>query len=124
MANKVFDSIPATIDALDMLLIEHWNDLDPELRQKLFDLRAVGTSPVDRIVNSAELIYARADGLSELVKEVAAGAFRMAELMGWHGLRKGLRGSNAANVLEGADVPQGDVPEPKAQFLPPVAPQE
>ena len=103
--------IPTAVDDLRRALIETWGNLPVELRERLFKLQGHGVSPVDMIVRSSELIYARRSKVPLKMKRAAARGFRVAALYGFHALDKDLRGEKAALNLEGA-LPAAEAPEP------------
>jgi hypothetical protein len=106
------------VSVLRRALIETWPNLPADVREQLFAMGEMGTSPVDRIVRSAELIYARKSDMPVKMKKAAAKAFRVAGVYGFHGLDKGDRATLVAGNLEGT-VAAADAPEPLAEFVPP-----
>lgn len=110
-----FTNISEADEALRRATIQNWGSLDEDTQNKLFNLTSLGTSPVDRIVKSSELIYARRETMPQSLKEAAAGAFRFSTFMGFHGLQENDRGNKAADVLDGAEVE--NPPEPLDEYV-------
>lgn len=103
--------------ALDEFLDNRVAAVPGDVRTQLRDLvRRI--SPVETCVNAAELIYARRDDLPPELLDIGAALAVMASS---HGFSAGLdgRGARMALVLRGEDV--ADIPEPKAEFLPPTS---
>ena len=112
-----FTDLHAADDATRLMLIEHWDVLPEAEREEMFRLGGLGVSPVDRLVKSAELIYAAREAMPGPMKEVAAGVFRIASAHGFYGLAREGRGTGAAKVLDGLPVPAKDVPDRRKDLL-------
>lgn len=118
-----FSDLPAADNAMRRALIENWATLPDVEREALFDLGAMNVSPVDRLVKSAEIIYAVADAMPAALKETAAGMFKIAHQHGFHGLGQSNRAELAAKVLEGKTVAEKDRPAKRDDIIPGAGPQ-
>lgn len=75
----------------------HQNELPEDVRQ---DFRAlVSASPVDQIVKTGELLYARHNDCCPEASELAAGLIALATAHEWHGLAEDARGSKIVQAL-------------------------
>lgn len=115
-----FDSLPDAIDAIRRALMIGWNAIAEPVREELFKLGGLGSSPVDQLVKTAEIVYTHEAVMPQELKEAAAGAARLCVLNGFHGMQIDNRGTLIADILEGVDVPEEDRPEPQAPSNPPV----
>lgn len=89
-------------------------------------LEAAGhPSPVDRVVNSAEALYAAKGDLDKEGRDTAARLAQFAAVNGWHGMgARGLQIAQAMQRIGGYAAPEGtswpaaeDDPEPLERFL-------
>lgn len=89
-------------------------------------LEAAGhPSPVDRVVNSAEALYAAKSDLDADGRVIAAQLAQFAAMNGWHGMsERGLKIAQAMQRIGGYAAPPGstwpsaeDDPEPLERFL-------
>ena len=113
-----FEDIPSAVAAIRAFALEHWTTLPDHVKETLNRTAQMGASPVDRIVETAETIYANAPDLPAAAREVGAGLFVVAGNNGWHGLNEGQRATKAAKALR--DNKFTGAPERKAQFGKPV----
>lgn len=90
-------------------------------------LEAAGhPSPVDRVVNSAEALYAAKADLSKEGRDTAARLAQFAAMNGWHGMAdRGLKIAQAMQRIGGYAAPDGSAwpaadedPAPLERFLP------
>lgn len=101
-------------------------------RQRLIEATAA-PSPVDRIVNTAEILFASKDSLDNPAREVCAKLAFFATTNSWHGLTTDNRGGRIVQAMQrdmGEEAPEGmpwpdaeTDPTPKAEFVEP-APTE
>ncbi len=102
--------------ALQAFLINKGAILPEHARTKIIE--AVGSpSPVDRIVKSAEALYAVKDVLDEEGQTICAQLAQFAALNGWHGMDQDNRGGLIAQSVQrdlGMKAPAGDWPEREA----------
>ena len=111
-------NIPEAMDAIRQLEINKYNDLPAPVQRTLDRSAGLGSSPVDRIVNTAEAIYAHRGEVDQDVRDVAAGLFTIGAVNGWHGLNDDDRAHRAAVVLRGGS--EENAPNPAPEFSPAV----
>lgn len=122
--------IPAAENAEQLMtnlmrfVMSHGSDLPEHTREAL--VAASGhPSPVDRIVNSAEALFAAKAALGAEGREITAQLAQFAATNGWHGMaERGIAIAGAMNRIGGFKAPAGtswpeakDDPEPLARFL-------
>lgn len=114
----VIQDVPSALEAIRQWELSHYASL-PVVVQGVMDRVAQNNlSPVDRIVYTAEALYADADKINDAGKELATGLLGFAASNGWHGLGGGRAASITAFLSGGTE----EGPEPLAQFVRPPAP--
>lgn len=111
---------------LQSYMMLHAAELPEATRNHLLDA-AGSPSPVDRIVNSAEALFAIKGDLDAAGREITAQLAQFAAVNGWHGLAdRGLKIALAMNRLGGFKAPTGvtwptaeDDPAPIDRFVAP-----
>lgn len=125
-----FSNIPEAHDAIRQLELSSYSTLPQEVKDVLDKTAQLGSSPVDRIVKTAEAIYAKRDDVPAAARETGAALFIIGQLHGWHGLAQDDRANRAAKVLRGdkaVEAPevareyQPDIVAPKGP-MPPAPP--
>jgi hypothetical protein len=120
-----FDSAGAAIDAIVQFDREKFADLPEHTQKELTRLAGVGISPVDRIVRTAEALYAERSSLTRKSdKLLVAQLVQFAGLNGWHGLNENGRAQKIEKTMrkaagESVTIADADVPEPKPEFVAP-----
>lgn len=114
------------IDAIVRFDRERFSTLPDHVQAEMTRLAGLGISPVDRIVRTAEALFANRSKLTRNADRLlVAGLAEYAARNGWHGLngedRRGFRIAATMQAAAGEDVTiaDEDVPEPLAEFLPP-----
>jgi hypothetical protein len=115
-----FTNIPEAIDAIRQMELNDYATLPEPVKRVLDDTAALGSSPVDRVVKTAEAIYACRDKVKKEHKETGAKLMSMASLHGWHGVNENGRAGKVAKVLRDGD--ETDAPEVARAFRPDDAP--
>jgi hypothetical protein len=118
MALQTFDGIPDVNRAMRRYLVHAETQMgkksaERKLAQDTFDRLeqlADSPSPVDSMVNTAELLYARRNELDTEGRGLAYGLFSYAYQMGFHGLRDDNRGMRIAQSMARDDGEAGDWP--------------
>lgn len=105
--------VPSALEAIRQWEIAHYGSLPDEVKPVMDRVAQNNLSPVDRIVFTAEAIYADAGKINDAGKQLAAGLISFAASMGWHALNTG-RGAALIAFLSG-EADEG--PEPLAQFV-------
>lgn len=125
---QTFTSVSDAARAVQEFLFDREAALPDELREKLKLLVGPATSPVDTVVQGAELMYARKKDLAPEALALAAGLALIAEQYNFHGMAQDNRGSRVAlamlrdakarkpSLVEYPDA--ADDPEPKSDFMP------
>ncbi|MCK0531443.1 hypothetical protein [Sphingobium agri] len=109
MPMPVLDSIQAALAAVSHFLITEGAALPSDLRDALIESSG-RPSPVDRIVEVGETLYANASLLSDDGKLLCAALVSFATLNGWHGLAEDNRGGRMAMAMRretGEEPPAG-----------------
>ena len=116
-----FESITDARNAIMDFRAAHGMSL-PEDIQPTFRELSVSPSPVDQIVKTGELLYARREELTPAASALAAGLISFAVMQGWHGLSEGGRGEGIVVALRrelGETPPTGSAwPDPEADPAP------
>lgn len=128
MALAFFSSLTDLTVALQRFTVLSGAALPEHTREQLIEFSG-HPSPVDRVVNVAEALYAARDELTNEGRDMAAQLAQFAAVNGWHGMTE--RGAAMAAVLQrdaGHEPPPGmswpdhaDDPDALVQFLPPLA---
>jgi len=116
---------------LQTFIMRHAASLPEFTRNKLLEA-GLHPSPVDRIVNAAEALYAVKSDLSAEGRVMCAQLAQFAAVNGWHGMgERGLKIAQAMQRIGGYNAPAGsawpkaeDDPEPIAQMVEPPAEPE
>lgn len=90
--------------------------LPDDVKSALLAIQADNPSPVDRIVKTGELLYARLDDLTQAGKRLVADLIGYATVASWHGLgadERGMRIIKAARRELGDESPTGSWPDPE-----------
>lgn len=117
---KLYTTLTEAYNELRDWFIDNASSLSESEREIFGSVFRLGSSPVDAIVHSAELIYARRSQFGEEAKAIAAGLFRFASMYGFHRLGDDGRGEQAAAILDGGD--DSEAPAPLTRFALPLAP--
>jgi hypothetical protein len=128
---QTIESIVDAVDRIRAFERERWANLPAHTQAELDRLGTVGVSPVDRIVKTAEALYAeRSKALTRNADRLlVASLFQFAAMNGWHGLNDDSRAQRAEAALrrDAGDAAftqsPDDDPETKPEFLEP-APEE
>lgn len=96
---KTFTGIVEAACEIQEFLYDRSEALPADIREKLKEWTRPGSSPVDAVVNSAELLYARRDELDKETKELAAGLALIASQFNFHRMAENNRGSKLALTL-------------------------
>lgn len=91
-------SLGEVLAAIDKFLILHARDLDQQSVDTLLEATAK-VSPVEKIVDTGELLYAIRDTLDEDGLTLAGQAIEFATRNGWHGLGTDNRGQRMVDAL-------------------------
>lgn len=126
MSLPFFTDLPGIAAELQRFLITHAAALPEAARENLITFGG-HPSPVDRIVKSAEALYAVRDELPEAALDMAAQLAQFAALNGWHEMSaRGMAIAAALQRQAGHEPPGGtswpdpaDDPEPSSEFIPP-----
>lgn len=122
-----FNSIGDAIAAIVQFDRAKFGSLPEHTQAELDRLAGVGISPVDRIVRTAEALFAERAALTRKQdRELVAGLMDFAALNGWHGLNDDNRAGRVASIMraangDGRELADADVPEPRPEFLAPPA---
>ena len=109
---KYADEIGQLNQNLQAFLIKKGAGL-PEFYRTIIIEAVASPSPVDRIVKSAEALYAVKDKLDEEGLRVCAQLAQFAALNGWHGMDQDNRGGRIAQAVQrilGDKAPTGEWP--------------
>lgn len=118
----IFTNLVDAHAALRDWALANYSTLDEGLKEATAGIFQLGVSPVDTLVNSAEMIYAKRDDLGDDIKQIGSGIARFCADNGFHGLNIDQRGYKIADLLEGKQI-EGDAPAAKDRYgLPPVPP--
>ena len=128
---QAFDNIGDARLAIMDFAANHQNELPDDIKAE-FRALSSSPSPVDQIVKTGELLYARRNDCCPEASELAAGLIAFATVNGWHGLTDENRGSNIVQALR-RDLNQQPIPgfswpependpAPLQQFAKPEAP--
>lgn len=109
---------------LQTFIMLHAASLPEFTRDKLLEA-GLHPSPVDRVVNAAEALYAVKSDLSAEGRVMCAQLAQFAAVNGWHGMGdRGLKIAQAMQRIGGYNAPAGaawpkaeDDPEPVAQMV-------
>ena len=131
MALQFVTDLSALTAALQRYMMVSGASLPEHAREALIEF-AGHPSPVDRIVNSAEALYAIKADLDSAGADLTAQLAQFAAVNGWHGMgQRGMEISAAMQRINGYEPPAGTSwpaaafdPEPLAKFLPPLATTE
>jgi hypothetical protein len=124
---KYLDSIPDLVTELDRFKATRAPTLPEFFRDKLYGF-AFG-SPVDTIVNSAELLYAARDELEPDGLTLVGQLFYAVSFNAWHGVNADERAPRIIRAMRrelgetppiGEFAPREEDPAPKPEFVPPV----
>lgn len=120
---EAFISIGEAVDAIVAFDRSKFTTMPEPVQEEMNRLAGVGISPADRIVRTAEILFAyRAKLTRNDHKEMVAKLITFAALQGWHGLNVENRaGRIAAVMLAEAGGPPADgvdVPAPYPEFNP------
>lgn len=120
------NDLVALSKSLQRFMMTHAAALPEHAREALIEFAGY-PSPVDRIVNSAEALYAVKADLDKEGRDLCAQLARFAAVNGWHGM--GQRGTAIADAMQrigGYDAPPGtswppaeDDPAPLERFMAP-----
>lgn len=124
---QTFTGIADAARAVQDFLFDRDAALPDDVREQLRNMVGPTTSPVDTVVNGAELLYARRDELAAPALELAAGLALIAEQYNFHGMAIDNRGSKLAlGLMRQAKVKKpailgdypaaGDDPEPRDTY--------
>lgn len=126
MAFTSFNGVSDAARAIQDFLYDRDAAIPDELRTKLRNLVGPTTSPVDAVVQGAELIYARKADLDPDLLCLGAGLALIAQQYNFHSLAENDRGSKMAlammrdgNIEQPTGMTYPDVendPEPKPEF--------
>ena len=116
------------MEKLTTFVMLHGSEL-PEHTRAAIVASASHPSPVDRIVDTAEALYASKSELSAEGRTITAQLAQFAAMNGWHGMgTRGLAIPNPMNRTGGSAAPAGDTwppaaddPEPLERFAEPTA---
>lgn len=125
MALEFAPDLPSLSTELQRFMMLEAGDLPEHARERLLEF-AGHPSPVDRVVNSAEAIYAVAGEVSNGARDMGARLAQFAAVNGWHGMgERGFAMAAALQRMAGHEPPAGTTwpepetdPEPLAHFLP------
>jgi hypothetical protein len=122
-----FTSVSEAARAVQDFLFDRDAALPDDLREKLRNLVGPTTSPVDTVVQGAEMMYARRDELAPEAQQLAAALALVAQQYNFHGMAEDNRGSKIAlAMMRDSGVPKPTAvtyptkkndPEPKHEFL-------
>lgn len=120
---EAFTTLGDAIDAIVRFDREKFSTMPEHVQAELCHLASVEISPVDRIVRTAEMLFANRAKLTRNVdRETVARLIEFAAGNGWHGLNEENRAGriSAAMMAEagGAAVGEDVVPTPRKEFLP------
>lgn len=107
--------IPAALAAIDAFLVQHARELDAKVVAALLQASSQ-PSPVDKIVNFGETLYALGADASAEAKTAAAQVVEFASRFSWHGLGNDGRGAGIVAALQrdlGEPAPAGGWPDAK-----------
>lgn len=122
----IFSDFTGAVDAIVQFDREKFSAMPTHVQAELTRLAAVGVSPVDRVVRTAEMLYAnRAVLTRNKDRLLAAQLINFASQYNFHGVNDGGRAQKIEQIMRreaGEDlpeVPEADVPAPKSEFLEP-----
>ena len=95
---QTFDTITAARDALFGYRYTGMVGLPADVIEQVGKLCA-SPSPVDQIVRTGELLYARKVDLNDAGRSLAGGLIAFATVNAWHGLLEGDRGNGMVQAL-------------------------
>lgn len=121
--------MPTLLQNLQTYMMTSGSTLPDFLRSKLIEASS-SPSPVDRIVRSAEALYACSADLDDAGKTICAQLASFAAMNGWHGMGLDNRGGQIAQAMQrdtGEKAPMGSWPKadsdpaPLDEFVAPAA---
>lgn len=110
---STIQDVPGALEAIRQWEIAHYAALGEDVRFVLDRVARDNLSPVDRIIYTAEAIYADRDKVTAPAKALATDLLAFAATYGWHGLNGG-RAAAIASVLAGDEEA---APDPLPQFV-------
>lgn len=114
MPAQNFESPAQAADAIRRFYYQNEATMDEHVKAKLAPWVGTGSSPVDLMVNAAEVALAEPTLIPADVKPIFAGAAMFADNNGFHGMNKDSRGAKIAALLDGQTVTEP--PTPKEDF--------
>lgn len=122
---EAVENFTDALSGLQRFIMEHAAALPVGTREQLLEF-ANHPSPVERIVNTAEALYAIKPDLSKEGREITAQLAQFAAIHGFHGMgERGQQIAMAMNRIGGYAAPTGiswpepeDDPAPLDRFLP------
>lgn len=116
------DNFETTADALAAIdELKKSGPLPAVVRAHLDRLEAAQSSVVDHIVQTAEIIFANRDALSQSAREVGSALFLFAGRFGYNQINEDSRAQRASNILLGAT---GDTVPAITEFAAPLTTPE
>lgn len=122
---ETFETLGDAINAIVKFDREKFDAMPTHVKTELSRLAGVGISPVDRIIRTAELLYANRDSLTRNVDRLlVAGLVQFASAYGWHGINENQRALRMERVMRAAageelEIAEEEIPKANPDFLPP-----